>query len=125
MATAASWVPPLAIAQSSDGAFVSIYSARHYPTDEALYADFTKNTGIKINRVDSDDAGILTRLKAVFPCKGNAIESPRLESWRNIKAEFDKVGSDDRERGETASRIESRVLPFRLGCFAEMHLLQN
>ncbi|MEY4447286.1 MAG: Iron uptake protein precursor [Pseudomonadota bacterium] len=43
---------------------LNIYSARHYPTDEALYADFTKSTGIKINRVDSDDAGILTRLKA-------------------------------------------------------------
>ncbi len=43
---------------------INIYSARHYPTDEALYSDFTKSTGIKINRVDADDAGILTRLKA-------------------------------------------------------------
>jgi len=43
---------------------VNIYSARHYPTDEALYSDFTKATGIKINRVDADDAGILARLKA-------------------------------------------------------------
>jgi len=43
---------------------VNIYSARHYPTDEALYTNFTKATGIKINRVDADDAGILARLKA-------------------------------------------------------------
>jgi iron(III) transport system substrate-binding protein len=43
---------------------LNIYSARHYPTDEALYANFTKATGIRINRVDSDDAGILARLKA-------------------------------------------------------------
>ncbi|MDO9403542.1 MAG: extracellular solute-binding protein [Polaromonas sp.] len=43
---------------------VNLYSARHYPTDEQLYADFTKTTGIKINRVDSDDAGIVARLKA-------------------------------------------------------------
>jgi iron(III) transport system substrate-binding protein len=43
---------------------LNLYSARHYPTDEALYADFTKATGIKINRVDADDAGIVTRLKA-------------------------------------------------------------
>ena len=43
---------------------INIYSARHYPTDEALYSDFTKTTGIQINRVDADDAGILTRLKA-------------------------------------------------------------
>lgn len=43
---------------------LNIYSARHYPTDEALYANFTKSTGIKLNRVDADDAGILARLKA-------------------------------------------------------------
>jgi iron(III) transport system substrate-binding protein len=43
---------------------VNVYSARHYPTDELLYTNFTKATGIKINRVDSDDAGILARLKA-------------------------------------------------------------
>ncbi|MEY3922445.1 MAG: hypothetical protein RI915_92, partial [Pseudomonadota bacterium] len=34
---AANLVPHLAIAQSADGAFINIYSARHYPTDEALY----------------------------------------------------------------------------------------
>jgi iron(III) transport system substrate-binding protein len=43
---------------------LNIYSARHYPTDEALYSNFSRTTGIKINRVDSDDAGILARLKA-------------------------------------------------------------
>jgi iron(III) transport system substrate-binding protein len=48
-------------AQSNE---LNIYSARHYPTDEALYGNFTKATGIKINRVDADDAGIIARLKA-------------------------------------------------------------
>ncbi len=43
---------------------LNLYSARHYATDEALYANFTKETGIRINRVDADDAGILARLKA-------------------------------------------------------------
>jgi len=42
---------------------LNLYSARHYATDEALYSGFTKATGIKINRVDADDAGILARLK--------------------------------------------------------------
>ena len=46
---------------------LNLYSARHYTTDEAMYTDFTKATGIKINRVDSDDAGILARLKAEGP----------------------------------------------------------
>ncbi len=43
---------------------LNLYSARHYQTDEALYDNFTKATGIKINRVEADDAGILARLKA-------------------------------------------------------------
>ena len=43
---------------------LNIYSARHYPSDEVLYGNFTRDTGIRINRVDADDAGILTRLKA-------------------------------------------------------------
>lgn len=50
-------------AQAQD-AVVNLYSARHYSTDEALYNNFTQATGIKINRVDADDAGILARLKA-------------------------------------------------------------
>jgi iron(III) transport system substrate-binding protein len=43
---------------------LNLYSARHYQTDEALYSRFTQATGIKINRVDADDAGILARLKS-------------------------------------------------------------
>lgn len=52
---------PVAHAQDS---VLNIYSARHYPSDEALYSGFTKATGIRIQRVDSDDAGILSRLRA-------------------------------------------------------------
>ena len=43
---------------------LNLYSARHYQTDEALYADFTKATGIAIRRVDADDAGVLARLQS-------------------------------------------------------------
>ncbi len=43
---------------------LNIYSARHYPSDEALYGEFTRSTGIRIKRVDADDAGILARLRA-------------------------------------------------------------
>jgi iron(III) transport system substrate-binding protein len=52
-----------ALAAQAQGV-VNVYSARHYPTDEALYDNFTKATGIKINRVDADDAGILARLQS-------------------------------------------------------------
>ena len=43
---------------------LNLYSARHYQTDEALYQNFTQATGIRINRVDADDAGVLARLKS-------------------------------------------------------------
>jgi iron(III) transport system substrate-binding protein len=43
---------------------INIYSARHYKSDEAMYAGFTKATGIAIKRVDADDVGILNRLKS-------------------------------------------------------------
>lgn len=43
---------------------LNLYSARHYQTDEALYSNFTKTTGTKINRVDGDDAGTIARLKS-------------------------------------------------------------
>jgi iron(III) transport system substrate-binding protein len=61
-ALAAALTCTLAAAQSD--VTLNLYSARHYQTDEALYSNFTRDTGIKINRVDADDAGILARLKA-------------------------------------------------------------
>ena len=50
-------------AASAQQPTLNLYSARHYQTDEALYDNFTRTTGSKINRIDADDAGILTRLK--------------------------------------------------------------
>lgn len=46
------------------GLVLNLYSARHYQTDEALYQNFTRLTGIRVQRVDADDAGILARLRA-------------------------------------------------------------
>jgi iron(III) transport system substrate-binding protein len=43
---------------------LNVYSARHYPSDEALYAGFTRSTGVQIRRVDADDAGVLARLQS-------------------------------------------------------------
>lgn len=50
-----------AMAQSK---VINLYSARHYQSDEVMYDTFTRSTGIKINRVDADDAGIVARLRA-------------------------------------------------------------
>jgi iron(III) transport system substrate-binding protein len=42
---------------------LNLYSARHYDTDEALYTNFTKATGIKINRIEAGDDALLERLR--------------------------------------------------------------
>jgi iron(III) transport system substrate-binding protein len=43
---------------------LNLYSARHYQTDEALYNDFTKQTGIRINRIEAGDEALLERLRS-------------------------------------------------------------
>ena len=42
---------------------LNLYSARHYQTDEALYSDFTQQTGIKINRIEGKEEELLERIK--------------------------------------------------------------
>lgn len=42
---------------------LNLYSSRHYQTDEALYANFTKKTGIKVNRIEANEDALLERLK--------------------------------------------------------------
>lgn len=43
---------------------LNLYSARHYQTDEALYANFTRSTGIRINRIEAGDEALLERLRS-------------------------------------------------------------
>ncbi len=43
---------------------LNLYSARHYQTDEALYANFTRQTGIRINRIEAGDEPLLERLRS-------------------------------------------------------------
>lgn len=42
---------------------LNLYSSRHYQTDEALYANFTKLTGIKINRIEAGEDPLIERLR--------------------------------------------------------------
>jgi iron(III) transport system substrate-binding protein len=42
---------------------VHVYSARHYKTDEALYAAFTQKTGIRVNRIEGKEDELLERIK--------------------------------------------------------------
>jgi len=43
---------------------VNVYSARHYQTDEALYARFTSQTGIRVNRIEGKEDELLERIKS-------------------------------------------------------------
>ncbi len=58
----------LALASASLGAsaqekVLNLYSARHYQTDEALYANFTKQTGIRINRIEGKEEELMERIR--------------------------------------------------------------
>ncbi|MEO8122716.1 MAG: extracellular solute-binding protein [Burkholderiales bacterium] len=54
----------LAFQASAQERELNIYSARHYASDEALYAAFTKASGIPIKRIDADDTAVLARMKS-------------------------------------------------------------
>jgi iron(III) transport system substrate-binding protein len=53
----------LGLPASAQEAVLNLYSARHYQTDEALYGNFTKQTGIKINRIEGKEDELLERIK--------------------------------------------------------------
>ncbi len=52
----------LAPAHAEDNV-LNLYSARHYQTDEALYANFTRQTGIAINRIEAREDELIERLR--------------------------------------------------------------
>lgn len=59
---AISLMATISVAQAQEKV-LNLYSARHYQTDELLYSNFTKQTGIKINRIEADDNALFERLK--------------------------------------------------------------
>ena len=64
LAIAAAALAIAACAVSAQEKVLNLYSSRHYQTDDALYANFTKATGIRINRIDLGDDQLLDRLKS-------------------------------------------------------------
>ncbi|PRY72436.1 Fe(3+) ABC transporter substrate-binding protein [Halomonas ventosae] len=82
---------------------LNVYSARHYDSDEALYAAFTEQTGIEVNVLEGDSDQLIQRLKL----EGEAspadvmitVDAGRL--WRG-------------EQEEIFASVESEVLDERL-----------
>jgi iron(III) transport system substrate-binding protein len=64
LAVALSALAMLPAVQAAEEPVLNLYSARHYQTDEALYDDFTKQTGIRINRIEAGDDQLLERLRS-------------------------------------------------------------
>ena len=56
-------LPLVTPAAAQQDKVLNLYSARHYDTDEALYANFTKATGIRVNRIEAGDEALLERLR--------------------------------------------------------------
>ena len=52
-----------AAAIAQDNKVLNLYSSRHYQTDEALYANFTKQTGIRINRIEAGEDALIERVR--------------------------------------------------------------
>jgi iron(III) transport system substrate-binding protein len=63
LATAVAATLGAALPAQAQERVLNLYSARHYQTDEALYTNFTKATGIKINRIEMGDEPLLERLR--------------------------------------------------------------
>ena len=42
---------------------LNLYSSRHYQTDESLYSNFTKTTGVKINRIEAAEDPLIERIR--------------------------------------------------------------
>ena len=48
---------------AADAGILNLYSSRHYQTDDALYANFSKQTGIRINRIEAGEDPLIERLR--------------------------------------------------------------
>jgi iron(III) transport system substrate-binding protein len=55
---------PLATAKAKE---LTLYTARHYSSDDALYAEFTRKTGIRVNVISAGDQPLIERLKSEGP----------------------------------------------------------
>ena len=63
LATAAVTLVAMPLPGFAQEKVLNLYSSRHYETDEALYTNFTKRTGIKINRIEGGEDALIERVR--------------------------------------------------------------
>ena len=85
---------------------LNLYSSRHYQTDEALYANFEKASGIKVNRIEGPEDPLIERLKSegdkspadllVTVDMGRLLKAQQLGLFQPIKSVLleDKIPSE-------------------------------
>jgi iron(III) transport system substrate-binding protein len=85
---------------------LNLYSSRHYQTDEALYANFEKASGIKVNRIEGPEDPLIERLKSegdkspadllVTVDMGRLLKAQQLGLFQPIKSTLleDKIPSE-------------------------------
>lgn len=64
IATAGAVIAGPAILRAQGAGTLNLYSSRHYDTDETLYSDFTRATGIRVNRVEAAPDALIERMRA-------------------------------------------------------------
>jgi iron(III) transport system substrate-binding protein len=64
LAVATGNLAPLRAARAQTAGIVNLYTARHYDTDEAIYTNFTRATGIRVNRIEADADKLMERMRA-------------------------------------------------------------
>jgi iron(III) transport system substrate-binding protein len=62
-AVSGGWAP-FGAARAQAAGTVNLYTARHYDTDEAIYTNFTRATGIRVNRIEADADKLMERMRA-------------------------------------------------------------
>ncbi|MEL6735462.1 MAG: extracellular solute-binding protein [Pseudomonadota bacterium] len=79
---------------------LNLYSSRHYDTDERLYSDFTKMTGIKINRIEGKADALIERMKSEGANSPAdillTVDTTRLERAKNAGV-LQSIASDELE----------------------------
>lgn len=82
---------------------LNLYTARHYQTDEALYTNFTRLTGIRVNRIEGKEDELFERIRREGPASPAdvflTVDAARLQA------------ADD---AELFAPVQSRLLTARI-----------
>jgi iron(III) transport system substrate-binding protein len=63
LATATCFATAAGTATGAQDKLLNLYSSRHYQTDEALYTNFSKQAGIRINRIEAGEDPLIERIR--------------------------------------------------------------